>query len=446
MRKPTRESEHVTQVERRFHQRYRRAVPFELERDGRRTRVVSVNTSAGGAFVRAPAALPLGEYWCWLVDRDGGRRDLGLAFEAVHSTLPDEPGAESSDHAKRHGLGGRWVTAISRDSPEAIEGFLANALGIVGPRIRKSSDGQGPLFRFDFPKVNRGSGLDAASGLADLLEPPRPGEPSNPIPAARPRRQPNLLRRILNFFWRARTADSAPSRATAVPPSGGAKPRDSAAHFHDAAPTSRAEVPRTSAPSAPSGPTYAPAFIPPASAAAAPAAGSRVPPSLKASAPTSPTRVAGEGPEGGAGPRGSAPVVLAPVLTKESSVQAAPPEAAPIALPVSGEAVKRRRAMRDVPTIQADVRAPDGRFSALLFRLSTMSMDLSCSGSLPSLYQRVVVTMSIPVDGKEVEVRITGTVTRQKQDRRFTVRYVKVEEGGHRGAFERFVHEVTAPE
>jgi hypothetical protein len=113
---------------------------------------------------------------------------------------------------------------------------------------------------------------------------------------------------------------------------------------------------------------------------------------------------------------------------------------------MTAEGLQRRRSTRELPEVFASVKTGDGRYRARLVRLGTMTMDLVGLDGMPPVYQRVTVSMEIPGVRKPAEVLVSGTVTRLKRDRRFTVRYVNVDDGKNPGAFEAFVHRVAQGE
>lgn len=301
-------------AERRVFHRYSKALAFEVEYRGQTVRATTVNTSTGGAFMRAPMQPEQGERLTFVIRTEpGGPIRLALVAEIVHVLRGVGP----------VGMGVRWIEARSEVSGEQIQIFLEKVLGITKSHVRRAQGpGGAPLWAFSFPDLMTRSMDDDARGLADLLEPARPGDAAEEAEAAReieeqerasrePAARPGLVKRLSQIMKKVTSPGT---------PVGASAPADEAN-------------------------------------------------------------------------RGK--VLPLPLL----------------------------------------VRTASRKLKGKLFKLSRTTMGVAGVGAPPKVYERVTVTMPIPEKRRSVEVVITGSVTRVKEDGTFTVRFLKIDEQGHKGIF-----------
>ena len=309
-------------AEKRVFHRYAKALAFEVEYRGQTVRASTVNTSTGGAFVRAPIHPEPGERLTFAIRQtpDGPLR-LGLVAEVVHVMRGVGP----------VGLGVRWIEARSEVSSDQIQTFLEKVLGITKSHVRRIQGPTGvPVWAFSFPDLMTRGMDDDARGLADLLEPAMPGDAAEEAEATR----------------EIEEQERAASRDSAARP--GLVRRLS-------------QIMR------------------------------------KVTSPGTSVAKAGDGFGGSDEPRGK--VLPLPLL----------------------------------------VRTASRKLKGTLFKLSRTTMGIAGVGAPPKVYERVTVTMPIPEKRRSVDVVITGSVTRVKEDGTFTVRFLKVDEQGHKGIFQDYL-------
>lgn len=310
-------------AERRVFHRYSRALAFEVEHRGQILRATTGNTSTGGAFLRAPIRPEAGEQLTLIIRAEpGGAVRLALLAEVVHVMRGVGP----------VGLGVRWIEARSEVGADQIQTFLEKVLGITKSQIRRSSGPSGsPLWLFTFPDLMTRSMEDDASGLADLLEPARPGDAAAEAAATLEMDEqeraagrdgsgrPGLVKRLSQIMRRV-------TSSTAIP------------------------------------------------------------------------------------------------AAKESAATSLPEESRGKVLPL--------------PLL---VRTSSRKLKGTLYKLSRTTMGIAGVAAPPKVYERVTVNMPIPEKRKSVDVVITGSVTRVKEDSTFTVRFLKIDEQGHKGIFQDYL-------
>ncbi|GMV40359.1 MAG: hypothetical protein AMXMBFR64_20750 [Myxococcales bacterium] len=319
-------------AERRVFHRYSRALAFEVEYRGQLLRATTVNTSTGGAFLRAPMHPEAGERLTLVIRTEpGGPVRLGLVAEVIHVMRGVGP----------VGLGVRWIEAHSEVGSDQIQTFLERVLGIAKCQIRRGSGQTGaPLWVFTFPDLMTRSMEDDATGLADLLEPARPDDAAEEAAAALemeqqekaardPAARPGLVKRLSQIMRRV-TSTGIP-----VPQGGGSERSD----------------------------------------------------------------------------------------PERPDPERADPPGKVLPLPLL-------------------VRTASRKLKGKLFKLSRTTMGIAGVAAPPKVYERVTVAMPIPEKRKSVDVVITGSVTRVKEDGTFTVRFLKIDEQGHKGIFQDYLDHV----
>lgn len=100
-----------------------------------------------------------------------------------------------------------------------------------------------------------------------------------------------------------------------------------------------------------------------------------------------------------------------------------------------------RRVVQELPPVVLTVIYHDKRIKGQLFRLGKSTADVSSVSGIPPVYQRVTLSMSLRSGKKDVEVQLTGYVTRVRDETTFTVRYTQVDDGNS-GVFEAFLASV----
>lgn len=85
------------------------------------------------------------------------------------------------------------------------------------------------------------------------------------------------------------------------------------------------------------------------------------------------------------------------------------------------------------------VKTQSRKLRGQMSKLSRTTIGITGALVTPKPYERVTVTVPIPEKRRTVEVVITGSVTRVKEDGTFTVRFLKVDEQGHKGIFQDYL-------
>lgn len=355
--------------ERRFFNRYRRAMPFVVQVGERAVRVGTVNTSSGGAFFQTSLPVAVGQrVEMVLPDTQPGQPSrLALIVDVVHVHSPEGTDVQ--------GFGARWLEVRSSVSPAIVSEFLERVLGIAKVRVRKIVTAEErPLYIFEFPRSLAAQSVADATDLADMLEPASEQETAAVQEESALRSLPGRqgwLRKLSSLFGK-----SEDNRVLPVPPV--------------ARPT-KAESPGAVESRPPTNPGF---FVPQAVA------------SKSAPSPVADPAV--------------------PVEPRTGSVRRSPGS---------------RRVAQELPPVVLTVIYHDKRIKGQLFRLGKSTADVSSVSGIPPVYQRVTLSMSLRSGKKDVEVQLTGYVTRVRDETTFTVRYTQVDDGNS-GVFEAFLTSV----